>query len=204
MIFPRVRIPDSLKQGAPPGTQFAASPKGWINQDIFCHWLDFFIQNVPSARPILLIYDGHASHLSIEVIEKARAHYIHLLCLPSHCTHILQPLDVSVMSSLKCHFRKACKDFMSKNPGRVITEADLAGLVGKAWPLALTPSNLIAGFTKTGTYPLNPGRITDKQKAPSAVYCDEKEDSQSVSSQSLENLSVSPDRSADPPKSPST
>jgi len=84
---------------------------------------------------------------------------------------------------------------MSKNPGRVITEADLAGLVGKAWPLALTPSNLIAGFTKTGIYPLNPGRITDKQKAPSAVYCDEKEDSQSVSSQSLENLSVvSPDR----------
>jgi len=41
MIFPRVRIPDSLKQGAPPGTQFAASPKGWINQDIFCRWLDF-------------------------------------------------------------------------------------------------------------------------------------------------------------------
>ena len=109
---------------------------------------------------------------------------------------------MSVMSSLKCHFGKACKDFMSKNPGRVITEADLAGLVGKAWHLALT---LIAGFTKTGTYPLNPGRITDKQKAPSAVYCDEKEDSQSVSSQSLENLSVvSPDHSADPPKSPSS
>ena len=82
---------------------------------------------------------------------------------------------MSVVSSLKCHFGKACKDFMSKNPGRVITEADLAGLVGKAWPLALTPSNLIAGFTKTGIYPLNPGRITDKQKAPSAVYCDEKE-----------------------------
>lgn len=42
MIFPRVCTPDSLKQ-------FAASPKGWINQDIFCRWLDFFIQNVPSA-----------------------------------------------------------------------------------------------------------------------------------------------------------
>jgi len=74
--------------------------------------------------------------------------------------------------------------------------------MGKAWPLALTPSNLIAGYTKTGIYPLNPGRITDKQKAPSAVYCDEKEDSQFVCSQSLENLSVvSPDRSADPPRS---
>ena len=82
---------------------------------------------MPSTRPILLIYDGHASHLTIEVMEKARANDVHLLCLPSHCTHILQPLDVSVMSSLKNHFGKACKQFMAQNPGRVITEADLAG-----------------------------------------------------------------------------
>ena len=179
MIFPRVRLPEALKVGAPPGTQFATSPKGWINQEIFSRWLDFFILNVPSARPVLLIYDGHASHLSIEVIEKARANDIHLLCLPAHCTHILQPLDVSVMGSLKNHFGKACKQFLMQNPGRVITEADLAGLVGKAWPWALTPNNLISGFTKTGIYPLNPGRITDHYKAPSAVYAP---DSESISS----------------------
>ena len=35
MIFPRVRMPEALKVGAPPGTQFATSPKGWINHDIF-------------------------------------------------------------------------------------------------------------------------------------------------------------------------
>ena len=46
-------------------------------------------------------YDGHASHLSIDVIEKARSNDIHLLSIPAHCTHILQPLDVSVMGSLK-------------------------------------------------------------------------------------------------------
>ena len=57
-----------------------------------------------------------------------------------------------------------------QNPGRVITEADLAGLIGKAWPLALTPNNLISGFTKTGIYPLNPGRITNHSKAPSTVF----------------------------------
>ena len=32
---------------------------------------------------------------------------------------------------------------MTKNPGRVVTEADLASLIGTAWPLALTPSNLV-------------------------------------------------------------
>ena len=93
-------------------------------------------------------------HLIYLIIEKARANDIHLLCLPSHCTHVFQPLDVSVMSSLKNHFGKACKQFLAQNPGRVITEADLAGLVGQAWPLALTPSNLISGFCKCGIYPL--------------------------------------------------
>ena len=116
MIFPRVRLPSSLKEGAPPGTMFATSKKGWINQDIFLSWLDFFIKCVPSERPMLLVYDGHASHLSIEVIEKARANDISFFCLPSHCTHLLQPLDVGVMSSLKTHFGNACKHFFDEEP----------------------------------------------------------------------------------------
>lgn len=185
IIFPRVRLPCSLKVGAPPGTMFATSKKGWINQDIFSSWLDFFIKCVPSERPVLLIYDGHASHLSIEVIEKARANEIHFLCLPSHCTHLLQPLDVGVMSSLKAHFGNACKHFLVKNPGRIITEDDLASLMGQAWPLALTPGNIMGGFCKSGVFPLNPGRITDRHKAPSVIYSgDQSVDASSLSSSS--------------------
>lgn len=50
----------------------------------------------PSARPVLIVQDGHASHLSIDLIELARANDIHLLCLPAHTTRILQPLHVGV------------------------------------------------------------------------------------------------------------
>jgi hypothetical protein len=35
MIYPRVRMLESVKLNAPPGTMFATSPKGWINQDRF-------------------------------------------------------------------------------------------------------------------------------------------------------------------------
>ena len=56
---------------------------------------------VPPARPVLLIQDGHCSHVSIEGIELATAHSIHLLCLLPHTTHILQPLDVGVFKSFK-------------------------------------------------------------------------------------------------------
>jgi 4-hydroxybenzoate polyprenyltransferase len=34
-------------------------------------------------------------------------HNVHLLFLPSHALHVLQPLDLSVFSSLKTHYRTA-------------------------------------------------------------------------------------------------
>ena len=47
-------------------------------------WFDFFIDNLPPVRPVLLIEDGHSSHISISVIEKARECNIYILCLPAH------------------------------------------------------------------------------------------------------------------------
>ena len=69
--------------------------------------MDFFIEDIPSERQVLLIYDGHTSHtcISMEVIEKAKQNDIQLLRLPSHCSHIPQPLDILVMSSLKTTFQ---------------------------------------------------------------------------------------------------
>ena len=60
---------------------------------------------------------------------------------------------------------------MSNNPGHVITPDKLASLVGEAWPHAFTPVNVMAGFKKTGIYPLNPGEVTDRQLGPSKVFC---------------------------------
>ena len=56
---------------------------------------------------------------------------------------------------------------MAQHPGRVITTEAIASLVGRAWPLSLTPINILGGFRKSGTYPLNPGVIDDRQVAPS-------------------------------------
>ena len=49
--------------------------------------------------------------------ELARDNNIHLLCLPSHTTHILQLLNVSVV---KLNFSKAGTKYLAANPGRVI------------------------------------------------------------------------------------
>ena len=41
MIYPRKRIADSLKKAAP-GTMFACTDNGWIDQATFVEWFKFF------------------------------------------------------------------------------------------------------------------------------------------------------------------
>ena len=72
-----------------------------------------------------------------------------------------QPLDVGVFKSFKTNFSKACSKYLFKHSGRVVTTDVLVSLVAEAWPDAFTVMNIMAGFKKTGVYPLNPGEVTD-------------------------------------------
>lgn len=171
MVYPRKRpVPESMKEGAAPNTAFKTSANGWINAELYLEWFQFFIRNIPPSRPVLLLQDGHGSHVSIALIELARANDIHLLCLPSHTSHILQPLDVGVFKSFKAHFSKACRKYLGKHPGRCITADVLAALVGEAYLQSHSALNIISGFKKTGIYPLNPGEVSDRQLAPSEMF----------------------------------
>ena len=166
---------DNMKVGAIPGTAFHCSDSGWVNGELFYKWFGFFIQSIPPSRPVLLLLDGHASHMSIEATELARSNQVHILCIPAHTTHLLQPLDVGVFKSLKSNYYKACRKYIVDHPGRVITTDLIASLVAVAWPKSVTPINIMPGFKKCGVYPLNPGEITDRQIAPSsAVFYSEK------------------------------
>jgi hypothetical protein len=53
----------------------------------------------------LLILDGHGSHVTLEVVHKAKQIGLDLLTLPSHTFHRLQPLDVSIFRPFKYAFR---------------------------------------------------------------------------------------------------
>ena len=171
MIFPRKQIPPAnFREGAIAQTLFSNSPSGWINDDLFLQWFKFFLTNIPPTRPVLLIMDGHGTHMSTELIELVRSNDVHLLCLPSHTTHILQPLDVGVFKSFKSNFSKTCSKYLAAHPGRVITSDKLASLVAEAWPPSLSPLNIMSGFKKTGIYPINPSEVTDRQIAPSKLF----------------------------------
>lgn len=171
VIFPRVRMHDSLKKGAPNGTKFNCNPSGYMTSEIFPDWFDHFIENTnPSeTNPALLIIDGHSSHKGLAFGEKALANFVDVIVLPPHCSHKMQPLDVAFMGPFKSYYASASENFMRKFPGKAITLYDVAELMGVAYLKAASAEVAENGFRKSGIWPFNRNVFSDEDFAPSEV-----------------------------------
>jgi hypothetical protein len=55
---------------------------------------------------LLLIFDGHKSHISVDLIDWAKEQKIILFILPAHTSHILQPLDVACFGPFQKIYNK--------------------------------------------------------------------------------------------------
>ena len=161
VIFDAKRLNPAWTEGEFPGTKYGLSDSGWITSDLFEAWLcEHFIQHAVSARPLLLVLDGHSTHYQPQLLRVAKEFDIIILCLPPHTTHEAQPLDCGVFGPLKSHWANVCHSYLQQNPGRVITRFQFSALFSQAWSLAVTPANITAGFRTCGVYPFNPAAIS--------------------------------------------
>ena len=160
VIFKGERISKEVRCDVVPGTEYRSSPSGWSNSGLF---LDFFknhfVHHV-TTRPCLLLYDGHSTHVTFDIIDIARKENIHLFVLPPHSSHCLQPLDVSVFSPFKKSLSTECHKFLHSHPNRVIVKEDLPSIIGTAFRNSLTVSTIMSGYRKTGIFPFDPSAPT--------------------------------------------
>lgn len=72
----------------------------------------------------LLILDGHANHVTIEAIEHGQEFELDMITLPSHISHVLQPLYVFCFQPFKTTFKKFKDATLSKSnhiePNKII------------------------------------------------------------------------------------
>jgi hypothetical protein len=177
-----------------PGTIYGLSEKGWIDQELFKGWLtDHFSKHAVSARPLLLMLDGHSSHYEPSTLHFAKEHGIVMFCLPPHTTHEAQPLDCGIFGPLKVHWRAVCHEYTQQNPGKVITKFQFSELLSKAWLKAMTPENIMAGFRTTGVYPLNPSAITPTESQTKSKNPAEQETSTAMPTSSSTSTTVESD-----------
>ena len=72
--------------------------------------------------------------------------------LPSHASHELQPLDVCVFSAFKSRLRSEFEQALLACNEKKFDVFAIAEIVKRSYDTALTRSNIISGFSKTGLW----------------------------------------------------
>ena len=171
IIFPRKRDRPELMHGAPPASVMFLSDSGYINGHLFVDWLRHFQKHVQATQtnPVLLILDNHSSHISLEAVIFARNNFIHLLSIPPHSSHKVQPLDKCFFKPLKDFYAANCDQWVVNNPGKVISQFQVAELFGLAYLRCATVQKAVNGFKTFGIVPVNRFVFSEEDYLPSDV-----------------------------------
>ena len=144
--------------------RIAVSPNGWTTNEVTLEWLKHFdkftrMKKVGGYR--LLVLDGHESHHSDAFEEYCRTNNILTLCMPAHSSHLLQPLDVGCFGPLKKAYGRQIEDLVRARITHISKE-DFLPAFQRAFQLAMTESNVQAGFRGSGLVPYDPETVISK------------------------------------------
>lgn len=162
-IFKGVKKQQIWQESMPTGAAIEMRRESaYIDENIFMKWFqEHFLPRKPPGKCLLLL-DGHGSHTnSPEILECATNNDVVLLCLPSHTTQYLQPLDRAFFKPLKAYYRNASSEWGNANPGKKLERRHFGELLAQAWSKAATLQTGISGFRACGIYPLKPSAIPE-------------------------------------------
>ena len=126
------------------------SPNGWNTHSTFDMWTrDVFIPAVEERRRFpeehcVLVLDGASCRSSIPALELMREHNVHVVTLPAHTSHFLQPADQYIFATFKKTLRE----------GGLKTDLEstlLQAATGLA--IGLSPMSIKRSWEATGLWP---------------------------------------------------
>ena len=134
-------------RNGPPNAGYSCSPSGWMHDSNFESWfVSVFVPSVKDiARPVVLLFDGHNSHLTYKTVKLAQENGILLICIPPHTSHRLQPLDVAFFRPFKMIWEDELKNWARTSKYRPVTKAVFLTLLKAAWS-RITQKSVTGGF----------------------------------------------------------
>lgn len=111
-----------------------------------------------NGKPRLLICDGYESHVTLEFIIHCMFHNIVLLILPSHSSHITQPLDLGIFSPLKQHMATELHGIVSSEVA-CLQKVEWVSVYARAQKKALCEENIISAYSTAGLFPFYPDKV---------------------------------------------
>jgi len=150
--------------------RITVSDSGYTNSELALEYLKHFIKHTHSneTTPLkLLLMDSHISHTTPEFALLTHANHIHPYQFPSHLTHILQPLDVSVFAVYKHWHNRAVQKAMRDMDIDYTVSSFLRDLT-KVREQTFKKGTVIKAFRDSGMWPPSFSTIEKKM----AVYAE--------------------------------
>ena len=161
-------------QGGPDGACYTTSAKGWMEAPQFLDWfVTIFLPHTAdvSNKPRILVFDGHASHLSLDLMEKAKENNVVMMRLPAHLTHLLQPLDRAVFRPVKAKWQSLLVKHARTHTGPV-GKKDFPAMLKALFNESFTIDTIKAGFRSTGLCPFNAAAVVVPERPQVGAIAD--------------------------------
>lgn len=159
-----------------PTWKFDSTPTGWSSSEIALRWLnEVYLPETKPENPSkyrLLVLDEHTTHTSAEFMYNAYCNRVIIEYLPSHSSHLTQPLDVSVFSAVKEYYRQNTRFLASIDTNAPEQKKRFIQAYEQASNAGISDRNVIAGFKKAGIWPpfsnktATPERVVDTDRPP--------------------------------------
>ena len=148
---------------------YGHTDNGWMDSGLF---VEFLVHLVEFAKgkgitfPILLFVDGHSTHMTLQAAEFCKENDVILYCLLPNATHILQPCDVGLFSTMKKTWGSAVK---MNHIGEVLTKKCFPEVFRQVWYSVTTLENAVHGFRRCGLFPFTPKGVDTTKLGPSKL-----------------------------------
>ena len=111
-----------------------------------------------------------------------------ILCLPSHSSATLQPLDRGVLKEMKKDFRSLVARFFLKNNFNSIDKINFSKLMKDLFEEFYRKEHVLSGFKATCIFPLDPQVVLGNEKVLAVGKTFQNEKFNSAESQNKEEL----------------
>jgi hypothetical protein len=164
VLVDHTNVPDEFAEVASESVRFIYSPlHGWMTATSLEHiFLNILLPVINQRRsilgnsylPCLIVVDGHSSRFSSIIFQISLLENIDIICIPSHTSHILQPLDCSVNGI----FKSAMDRFVNYKSVANIKEKRriYVDLLKESISNSLNSSTIKKSWKMSGLYPFNP------------------------------------------------
>ena len=155
----------------PSDVYLGISDSGWMETYHFYDWvINHFLRRVPAVRPVLLLVNGHVSHVDRKTTLKCKENGVLIHQLPQKMSHIRQPAEKEYFEIFKNEWKKASSKFSLDNPGSLVNERTFSRVFMKAFDRTARPEVIKSSFRCSGIWPVNRFAIDASSFAPTKVF----------------------------------